>query len=468
MKSAILLRPRAAERGSSLVFFALFIVFLLGAAALAIDLGILYVARSEAQRSADAAALAGANVFTGACHLTNSCDSTATQSYAAQSAVAAAKANDVAGQPGSVNCDLTSGYATTSCGGIQFSDPSGTGTEPQITVTVQRAGIPLIFAKLFGADVGNVSAVATAEAYQGGGSAMLAEQCVTPFLVPDCDPNPYDETTTNDGCSIDSATGKYYGQFIDSSGTILNPQQYSTSSTGILGEPWTLHYTYPGTAGPAGSVTPSQWSMVSFSNNNGTNDLVAYIESCPVNTTIACGSTLQLNPGNDPVSIDGAVNSLIQHTSCGGNGKCGTDGLSPIQDSLQSMSNTTNGYPTDLGGGNCPPDEFPFTVGTWSTTGSGGSNCASVGASNSVVLAPVYAGDTLTPGCSPTTSCTVTVNGYVVLFLDYSTFSSGTETVQANVINALSCGSTSGNGNGGQVIAAGGSPIPIRLIQHAN
>ena len=51
------------ERGVTLVIFAFFIVFLLGVAALAIDLGLLYVARSEAQRSADAAALAGANVF---------------------------------------------------------------------------------------------------------------------------------------------------------------------------------------------------------------------------------------------------------------------------------------------------------------------------------------------------------------------------------------------------------------------
>src|SRR5579884_1193422 len=125
MTNWIALDRRDRQRGATLVFFAFFIIFLMGAAALAIDLGMLYVARSEAQRAADAAALAGANVFTGGCSATNSCGSPAVQTIAAQSAVAAAQANFVAGTQGSVDCDLSSGaYAAAACPGIRFSDPT--------------------------------------------------------------------------------------------------------------------------------------------------------------------------------------------------------------------------------------------------------------------------------------------------------------------------------------------------------
>src|SRR5579884_3664034 len=51
------------ERGASLVLVAAVLVALLAAASLAVDLGLLYVARSQAQRAADAAALAGASAF---------------------------------------------------------------------------------------------------------------------------------------------------------------------------------------------------------------------------------------------------------------------------------------------------------------------------------------------------------------------------------------------------------------------
>lgn len=51
------------ERGSVLALAVLALIVLLGMAALAIDLGMLYTARGEAQRSADAGAHAGARVF---------------------------------------------------------------------------------------------------------------------------------------------------------------------------------------------------------------------------------------------------------------------------------------------------------------------------------------------------------------------------------------------------------------------
>src|SRR5713101_3800041 len=56
-------RERNGERGISLFMVAGGMVFLLGVAALAIDVASLYVARDEAQRAADAGALAGAKAF---------------------------------------------------------------------------------------------------------------------------------------------------------------------------------------------------------------------------------------------------------------------------------------------------------------------------------------------------------------------------------------------------------------------
>jgi uncharacterized membrane protein len=60
MQKQILSRQRSHERGQTMIFVAISIVSLLALAALAIDIVTLYVARTEIQRAADAAALAGA------------------------------------------------------------------------------------------------------------------------------------------------------------------------------------------------------------------------------------------------------------------------------------------------------------------------------------------------------------------------------------------------------------------------
>ena len=56
-------KERSGQRGMTLPMVALFIVVLFAMASLAVDLGLLYTARTSAQHAADAAALAGAFVF---------------------------------------------------------------------------------------------------------------------------------------------------------------------------------------------------------------------------------------------------------------------------------------------------------------------------------------------------------------------------------------------------------------------
>src|SRR5579863_4233650 len=84
-------RKSRRERGMTLPLVALFIVVLFAFAALAIDLGILYTARTSAQHAADAAALAGAYTFK---------DASKTQPASAQNAaLAVAVQNKILGQP---------------------------------------------------------------------------------------------------------------------------------------------------------------------------------------------------------------------------------------------------------------------------------------------------------------------------------------------------------------------------------
>src|SRR5215510_578516 len=63
MKNRLRIRHRRTERGQTMIFVAISIVSLLAMAALAVDIVTLYLARSEIQRAADAAALAAAKAI---------------------------------------------------------------------------------------------------------------------------------------------------------------------------------------------------------------------------------------------------------------------------------------------------------------------------------------------------------------------------------------------------------------------
>src|SRR5712692_6855025 len=179
---------RKNERGVSLVMVSVGMVMLLALAGLAIDLVSLYLGRSEAQRSADAAALAGATVF-----VTSGCTSggsgcSLTQTAATNEAISVGNKNLVGGvNPGIQTSDVT----------FNFSIPG----DPRITVTVQRTAargnpMPTFFAKIFGVSTVDVSATATAEAYTPGNSngPAVGLSCVKPWLLPNCDPT---NTTSN-------------------------------------------------------------------------------------------------------------------------------------------------------------------------------------------------------------------------------------------------------------------------------
>src|SRR5665811_2365875 len=95
----------------------------LGMAALAIDLAGLYVEKSEAQRAADAGALAGALVFSSSgCTLDASCLSSTVEASATASATQVAAQNLIFGNTPTVPAPT-------------FALGGGSSTDPLITVT---------------------------------------------------------------------------------------------------------------------------------------------------------------------------------------------------------------------------------------------------------------------------------------------------------------------------------------------
>ncbi len=416
-----------AERGVSLFLVALSLVAILGAASLAIDLGMLYVARSQAQRAADAAALAGAAAFinSGCTTAAGGCVAGGAQeSLARQQAENVGDENDVAGEAASIQD-----------GDVSFSYPNP--MEPQITVTVQRTvargnAIPLLFAKLFGATFGSVSAMATAEAFNpSGASVPVSYGCVAPFLVPNCDP--VHTTPLSSTCAGDSA-----GYFIDpSTGDVAHPGAYST---GVIGEPWQLH----------SNAGPSQWYLVAYntnlateissgnSNGNGQSAslLRQYISECAP-AEVSCGQTVSTFNGTSVGPTDQGIDARINASA---------DGLGQGQDSID----TSVGPPFPITGGSNNPD--PSLVGQ-----------TYYGPSPSGVLVPVYDGHTLNPGGD-----TVSVVGFIQLFIQDVVHQGKSDLINAIVLNVMGCssgGDETGDSGTPPIAATGGLPIPIRLIR---
>jgi hypothetical protein len=151
---------------------------ILALAALGVDLVSFYAARSEAQRSADAAALAGATFWSRSGCTSSSSGCSGFQTGAMSAAIDIGNQNLIAG----VSPNIQSG---------DFLWPTSPASNPQIRVTVQRTAargnaLPTFFAKILGFSSVDVSAAATAEAYNPGAKGpTVGNLCVKPWLIPD-------------------------------------------------------------------------------------------------------------------------------------------------------------------------------------------------------------------------------------------------------------------------------------------
>ncbi len=404
-QAATVIRAGAQERGVSLLLVSILLVVVLGVAALSIDLASLYVARDDAQRTADAAALAGAKVFadTG-CVTSSSC--TSFQSRARQSAIDVAAENFVAGQE-----------AVVQAGDVSF---SGLGTtNPRITVTVQRStarsnAVPLFFGKIFGSNSMSISAAATAEAYSPSGSGPgLCVSCVKPLALPDCDPN--HAAALNSICN-----GQAY--FVDTaSGQIVNPGTYPT---GVIGMSWTAH----------SQTSPGQYGIIDV--GGGSSQLGENITSCNP-TPYTCQSRVPTLSGKKVGPITSGFNSLINASSNGpGNG--------------QDTIDTSSGPPFVIRAGANNPlvQSGAIAVGAVITT------------SGSIQTFGLY--DPASAGGG-----TVTFVGFMQAFIVDVQHHGKDDPVDFVILNVSGCGASIPNCNtgGGGVGGGGGSLIPIRLVR---
>ncbi|HVB34750.1 MAG TPA: pilus assembly protein TadG-related protein [Patescibacteria group bacterium] len=472
------------ERGVTLVLVALALVVLLGFMAFAIDLGVLYVARSEAQRSADAAALAGAEVF-----YTQGCVSAnggcvaggAQEGLAASKAIATASQNDVAGKPASVNCpEYGSPPSGNSCPDISFAYPSA--EEPQITVTVERTGIPTIFARMFGVSSASVNATASAEAYSpeaggaaGGGAPTTTTACVAPFLVPNCDP--FSSSSPSNPVCPTNPTGYF-----------ANPNTTPVAlDYSAVGQQWDLHF---GT-GPSDAAVPSEWYLVAIwpSGSPSKAEVRSAIQEC---VPVTCGQKLPAIPGKGVGPVDQGTEARINAS-----GASSANNFSQGQDTIVSNPGSDPQYQIYAGSNN------PLVVAGDISAGA----AISPQQSPSVVTVALYdgaiCGVTEPDGTVETSSnsdCigpgggTVSIVGWMTVFLQGYVHNANLDSVPSVILSITPCngsagaggtggtggtgggtggtggtGSTGGGtGSGTTIVTPGVSPIPIQLIQHAD
>ncbi|HVB99787.1 MAG TPA: pilus assembly protein TadG-related protein [Candidatus Dormibacteraeota bacterium] len=439
------------ERGATLVFVGVSLLALLSVLALVIDLGMLYVARSEAQRAADAAALAGANVF-----VTTGCTSVAgtgcvaggsQELLAANQALAVAALNNVAGQPASIDCpeyaDPTSGSAQ--CPGITFSYP--TQEEPQISVTVVRSGIPTIFAKMFGVQDATVSAKAVAEAYNPSGGQAGTDARITPFLIPNCNPNAIGGPNANPYCPVKGAN-----YFIDNSGQLVS---------NVAGESWNLHF---GTTSASDSATPSEWYMISIWPSGGSQSASQMAAAISQSTTVSCNLYYPALLGKKVGPLDSGVETLINATgqSTNGNYNQGQD-----QITVQNPETPNFSYTVQAGSNNPLVQNGVLTAGQNIVPATNSGSIVNAAVFDGAICGMTVNGTVLTTSnsdCIGPGGGTVKVLGWMQIFIQGATHQGSYDGVSAVILNVSGCPASSTIPS----VNSGGSAIPIRLIQKAD
>lgn len=483
MKKALFHRGhiRRSERGVTMILVAVCMVAIVAMAALSIDVVTLYLARMEAQRTADAAALAAAKVIslsgiTGDPNNTSGywaqiCGNNTPPGVATQAAQAAA-----AQVVDNVVPTVTVTYsAQGSAGGVADCSTltSAFAINPTVIVQVSRSGLPTLFSRIWGRTSNSVSATAMAEAFNpsnsgsvvsGGQIIPVQPRCVKPWMIPNLDPlNP-------SGCT--TAVGPNHCQnFVSTSdGHIMNPGISLTgnNANGVIGEQFWLASDCVHTGSTCTLRTSPEQANFTLNpyikpNPNGNVPNVLYlpgqaptsspvavppaasggslweqaIAGCDQSTVYECGvatqNTIDLseNPQSTSDIING-VEALIRENNPSGSQPDGQDYL--------------NAY--------AAPSSYPFQIlagssNPYLTAGS------AMSGSSSIVTVPIYdSGNTISPsGTSP-----VTIVGFLQVFIN-AVDQYGN--VNITVLNVSGCGNGS-NATGTAV--AGSSPVPIRLI----
>jgi putative Flp pilus-assembly TadE/G-like protein len=293
------------ERGMSFVFVGMGFMAFMAATVLAVDVGMLMTARNQAQTSADAGALSGANALA----FKDFSDHSAT-GPAVTGAISAAQTNLVMGQAPSVTpTDVTFPFDAT------------TSAFDQVQVNVYRTAartnpLATLIAGMFGSPTADVQATATAV-------AMPANEmsCVLPFTIPDkwiehVDSNGNPDGPWNPSDTFDIAAAQ--GQQLNAGAPFANPDVYrapgTTDPTGYIPLP-------PSKGGDLGTyltlkpnsqntVTPSFYNPWDIGGATGANEYSNNIGGCNPTYTEP-GQNMVPETGNMVGPTNDGVQALI-------------------------------------------------------------------------------------------------------------------------------------------------------------
>src|SRR6266852_7123875 len=401
-------------------------------AALSIDVVTLYTARSEAQLAADGAALAGARVLANSGMTSKPTDAVLTsnaETLASTVATQVARNNEVGGR------NLAGSEVTVTFPNV---GSPGFGTNPHVTVRVQRTDLPTFFARIWGSTQLTVAASATAEAYNpsgtdalGGPTTPVATTCVKPWLLPNMSPNP--------GPANPRIFDPVKGAILDTNllGWETDPGTHlradcTTCATSSTPNKWRY---YPGD--PADFPPPNASSVV-CPGCVGFTPYQLSISGC-VQTPISCNSTVSIGTASYPNRDAETATAVTGMTH----------------------SNADEGDSVDDAAAPSPP--FQFLTGADNAVVLSGAVPAGrdVMVSDSLVTVPVINVDNTTP--VPLAGFpSVQIIGFVQLFLNPDGKQvPGNNHIHTQVINMAGCGT---GATGQAILGNGASPVAVRLI----
>jgi hypothetical protein len=439
MHETILSRQHLHERGQTIILVAISLVSLLAVAALAIDVVTLYSARSEIQRAADAGALAGAKAVA---------DSGITTLLLADADFGIVKPWAQAAANNQIDAvlqnNLVAGIAPT-----RVSSPVDWTRQgnPHITVSLQRTNLPTFFSKVWGGSAANVTATATAEAYNPANVQNfipISPNAVKPWLIANSDPNnggtPFINVSTG---AIEATTvvGNRLNLTADCQSGIPNCQLLA------------------GHDPPTSSNVPRaqvDYVPAKVTSNSGSNICPACAAGSDYEESVACADmttsyqALACGGGAANVQWDNSLNP----GGVGGASDVGTECL-------------IHAAGTGGGKGQDTLDWLPWPASPMQITAGSGSNAPNgslVTTSSSIVTIPII--DPLTfQDASP---FQVTIVGYLQAFIN-KVHGTGPPPhrgdIEVIILNIAGCSSSSTNGGVTPVVGGSGtSPVPVRLI----
>jgi Flp pilus assembly protein TadG len=258
------------KRGATIVFVAAGIAALLAIVALAVDVGMLFTARGEAQRAADSAALAGA----GSLIVQPGDEDRARQGAIDFGDLNTVRSDDVEVLPEDVVVDLA---------------------QERVTVTVRRvaergSAVATWFANVFGVSEVDVAALATAEASPAGRA-----KCVKPFTIPDKYEDVDDDNAYEEGVDVYDPHSTGYGTSFRNAG---QPGDDGLGYVNDRGRPIIIKGGGPHGDGCCPNTGPGWYYLWAFGGRGGATVRDNIRDRCNFTDTESVGDEEDTEPGN--------------------------------------------------------------------------------------------------------------------------------------------------------------------------